>query len=192
MGVDHGGVHRVDTEQGSIEAEVVVNAGGIYAPEIGTMAGLTLPIIPMAHQYLLARVKDEIPEALPTMRDPDLLVYFRRDAGGLVMGGYERDPAGPRAGARRCHQADQWTGGLHARQRVRSRRVERSRALCRGRLLRSRDRRCGWHGRGDGGMDHRWRAEPRSLEDGPAAVRRRLPEAGLHARPHGRGLLDLL
>ena len=93
IGVDRGAVHRVDTEQGSIEAEVVVNAGGIFAPEIGAMAGLTLPIIPMAHQYLLARVKDEIPEALPTMRDPDLLVYFRRDASGLVMGGYERDPA---------------------------------------------------------------------------------------------------
>ena len=93
MGVDHGAVHRVDTEQGSIEAEVVVNAGGIYAPEIAAMAELTVPIIPMAHQYLLARIKEQIPEDLPTMRDPDLLVYFRRDASGLVMGGYERDPA---------------------------------------------------------------------------------------------------
>jgi glycine cleavage system T protein len=91
--VDRGAVRGVDTEQGSIETEVIVNAGGIYAPEIGAMAGLTLPIIPMAHQYLLARIKDEIPEELPTMRDPDLLVYFRRDAGGLLMGGYERDPA---------------------------------------------------------------------------------------------------
>ena len=93
IGVDHGAVHRVDTEQGSIEAEVVVNAGGIYAPEIAAMAELTVPIIPMAHQYLLARIKEQIPEDLPTMRDPDLLVYFRRDASGLVMGGYERDPA---------------------------------------------------------------------------------------------------
>jgi 4-methylaminobutanoate oxidase (formaldehyde-forming) len=91
--VDGGAVRGVDTEQGPIEAEVIVNAGGIYAPEIGAMAGLTLPIIPMAHQYLLARIKDKIPEDLPTMRDPDLLVYFRRDASGLVMGGYERDPA---------------------------------------------------------------------------------------------------
>ncbi len=93
IGVDRGAVHRVETEQGSIEAEVVVNAGGIYAPDIGAMAELTVPIIPMAHQYLLARIKEQIPEDLPTMRDPDLLVYFRRDASGLVMGGYERDPA---------------------------------------------------------------------------------------------------
>jgi 4-methylaminobutanoate oxidase (formaldehyde-forming) len=91
--LDRGAVRGVDTDQGPIETAVVVNAGGIYAPEIGAMAGLTLPIIPMAHQYLVARIKDPIAEDLPTMRDPDLLVYFRRDAGGLVMGGYERDPA---------------------------------------------------------------------------------------------------
>ena len=42
-----------DGERSTIEAEVVVNAGGMYAPEIGRLAGITLPIIPMAHQYLL-------------------------------------------------------------------------------------------------------------------------------------------
>ncbi len=87
-----GAVSRVRTDGGAIEAEVVVNAGGMYAAEIGAMAGVSVPIIPMAHQYLLARIKDPVPEDLPTMRDPDLLVYFRRDANGLVMGGYERNP----------------------------------------------------------------------------------------------------
>jgi glycine cleavage system aminomethyltransferase T/glycine/D-amino acid oxidase-like deaminating enzyme len=91
--VTRGRVHRVVTNQGPIETEVVVNAGGIYAPEIGAMAGVSVPIIPMAHQYLLARISEPIPDDLPTMRDPDLLVYFRRDANGLVMGGYERNPA---------------------------------------------------------------------------------------------------
>jgi 4-methylaminobutanoate oxidase (formaldehyde-forming) len=90
---DHGRVRGVETDQGPIDAEVVVNAGGMYAPEIAAMAGITVPIIPMAHQYLLARIAEPIPEDLPTMRDPDRLVYFRRDAGGLVMGGYERDPS---------------------------------------------------------------------------------------------------
>jgi glycine cleavage system T protein len=90
---DRGGVRGVETERGDIEAEVVVNAGGMYAPELAVMAGITLPIVPMAHQYLLARIAEPIPEDLPTMRDPDRLVYFRRDAGGLVMGGYERDPS---------------------------------------------------------------------------------------------------
>jgi glycine cleavage system T protein len=88
-----GRVQAVQTDQGTIEAEFVVNAGGIYAPAIGAMVGLTVPIIPMAHQYLLARIEEPVPDDLPTMRDPDLLVYFRRDANGLVMGGYEREPA---------------------------------------------------------------------------------------------------
>ena len=88
-----GAVAAVTTEDGRIETEVVVNAGGIYAPRIAALAGQVVPIIPMAHQYLLARIKEPVPPDLPTMRDPDLLVYFRRDANGLVMGGYERNPA---------------------------------------------------------------------------------------------------
>ncbi|MDQ6883495.1 MAG: FAD-dependent oxidoreductase [Candidatus Dormibacteraeota bacterium] len=88
-----GSVRGVETGGGPVEAEVVVNAAGIYAPEVGRLAGVTVPIIPMAHQYLVARIGELIPASLPTMRDPDRLVYFRRDAAGLVMGGYERDPA---------------------------------------------------------------------------------------------------
>jgi len=91
--IERGEVRGVETSAGPVEAEVVVDAGGMYAPEIGRMAGVTVPVIPMAHQYLLARIKESIPEELPTMRDPDRLVYFRRDASGLVMGGYERNPA---------------------------------------------------------------------------------------------------
>ncbi|HSO93295.1 MAG TPA: FAD-dependent oxidoreductase, partial [Candidatus Dormibacteraeota bacterium] len=90
--VSGGQVRGVETSAGLIEAELVVNAGGIYAPEIGRLAGVTVPVIPMAHQYVLARIPADLPQDLPTMRDPDLLVYFRRDAGGLVMGGYERNP----------------------------------------------------------------------------------------------------
>ena len=51
-----------------------------------------VPIIPMAHQYLLTKPIAGLPPALPTMRDPDNLVYFREETGGLCMGGYERDP----------------------------------------------------------------------------------------------------
>ena len=91
--VSGGEVRGVETSAGPVEAELVVNAGGIYAPEIGRLAGVTVPVIPMAHQYVLARVGADLPDDLPTMRDPDLLVYFRRDANGLVMGGYERNPA---------------------------------------------------------------------------------------------------
>jgi glycine cleavage system T protein len=91
--LEAGGVRGVETDSGPIDSELIVNAAGIFAPEIARMAGITVPIIPMAHQYLVTRVRETVPEDLPTMRDPDRLVYFRRDAAGLVMGGYERDPA---------------------------------------------------------------------------------------------------
>jgi glycine cleavage system T protein len=72
-----------------IETEVVVNAGGIYARELGALAGVNVPIVPMAHEYLITRPMG-LPLAMPTMRDPSLLVYFRPESGGMVMGGYER------------------------------------------------------------------------------------------------------
>jgi 4-methylaminobutanoate oxidase (formaldehyde-forming) len=79
-------------ERSTIEAEVVVNAAGMFAPEIGRMAGVTVPIIPMAHQYLFTNAIEGAVPSLPTMRDPDRLCYFREEVGGLCMGGYERDP----------------------------------------------------------------------------------------------------
>jgi 4-methylaminobutanoate oxidase (formaldehyde-forming) len=106
--VRDGRVRGVRTEQGDVEAEVVVDAGGMYAAEIARMAGVRVPVIPMSHQYLVTQPLDEVREArrsfvpdsgtndrstrghLPTLRDPDLLVYYREDGDGLVMGGYER------------------------------------------------------------------------------------------------------
>ncbi len=90
--VERGRVVGVQTSRGPIECEVVVNAGGIYAHEIGQLAGVTVPIIPMAHQYVITGDL-ELPRDLPTMRDPSLLVYYRGESGGLVFGGYERNPA---------------------------------------------------------------------------------------------------
>jgi glycine cleavage system T protein len=85
-------VAGVETDRGSIEAEVVVNAGGMFAGEIGRMAGVVVPIVPMAHEYLITKPAG-LPPDLPTMRDPSLLVYFRGESGGLIAGGYERRPA---------------------------------------------------------------------------------------------------
>ena len=88
---EDGRVRRVLTERGDLEAEVVVNAAGMYAAEIGRMAGVRVPMLPMSHQYLVTQPFRERDGArLPTLRDPDLLVYYREDGGGLVMGGYER------------------------------------------------------------------------------------------------------
>ena len=92
IGVERGRVTGVETDKGSVEAEVVVNAGGMFAGEIGRLAGVNVPVIPMAHEYLITKPTG-VPLDVPTMRDPSLLVYFRGESGGLVMGGYERHPA---------------------------------------------------------------------------------------------------
>ncbi|MGZ8679254.1 MAG: GcvT family protein, partial [Solirubrobacterales bacterium] len=90
--VRDGRVRAVETARGRIEAEVVVNAGGMYAAEIGRMASVRIPMLPMSHQYLVTQpFRERDPEnPLPTLRDPDLLIYYREEGGGLVMGGYER------------------------------------------------------------------------------------------------------
>ncbi len=79
-------------EHGDIDADVVVNAGGMYAGQIGHLAGVEVPVVPFAHQYLITKPIDGVRADFPTMRDPDRLVYFREEVGGLVMGGYERNP----------------------------------------------------------------------------------------------------
>ena len=90
-----GRVRGVQTEWGPIEAEIVVNAGGMFAAELGRLAGVRVPIVPFAHEYLVTQPFRERggDEHLPTLRDPDLLVYFREEGAGLVMGGYERASA---------------------------------------------------------------------------------------------------
>jgi glycine cleavage system T protein len=90
--VEKGRAAGVETDKGDVEAEVVVNAGGMFAGEIGRLAGVNVPVIPMAHEYLVTKPSG-VPLDVPTMRDPSLLVYFRGESGGLVMGGYERNPA---------------------------------------------------------------------------------------------------
>jgi glycine cleavage system aminomethyltransferase T/glycine/D-amino acid oxidase-like deaminating enzyme len=89
IAVERGRVTRVDTDCGAIETEVVVDAGGMYAREIGELVGVNVPIVAMAHEYLVTKPAG-LPLDMPTMRDPSLLVYFRPESGGLVMGGYER------------------------------------------------------------------------------------------------------
>ena len=92
IAVERGRVRAVETDRGTVETGIVVNAGGMFAAEIGRLAGVTVPIVPMAHEYLITKPSG-LPLDMPTMRDPSLLVYFRTESGGLVMGGYERSPA---------------------------------------------------------------------------------------------------
>ncbi len=88
-----GRVVAVVTDKGRVECDVVVDAAGMYAPQVARLVGVDLPIIPYGHQYLITEPFTPPLEPLPTLRDPDNLIYFRTEVGGLVMGGYERKPA---------------------------------------------------------------------------------------------------
>jgi dimethylglycine dehydrogenase len=87
---------EVVTEKGTVYCEHLVNAGGLWAREIGAMAGVYLPLLPMAHQYL---VTDDIPEIMeilksgrefPHVMDPGGESYLRQEGRGLCIGFYEK------------------------------------------------------------------------------------------------------
>ena len=85
-------IASVTTDKGEIQCEIVINCGGMFAAEIGRLVDVRIPIIPMSHQYLITEnfLADEA-KFLPSLRDPDNLIYFRQEVKGLVMGGYERN-----------------------------------------------------------------------------------------------------
>ncbi len=81
------------TEQGTVVAEHVVNAAGLWAREVGEMAGVYLPLHPMEHQYLATDKIDEVmnhPTELPHVMDPEGESYLRQERQGLVIGFYEQ------------------------------------------------------------------------------------------------------
>jgi len=86
------GSWNVITEAGNVHAEHVVNAGGLWAREIGRMVGLELPILAMEHQYLIT---EDIP-ALKGLKeqlhciDFEGEIYTRQERGGMLLGTYER------------------------------------------------------------------------------------------------------
>src|SRR4029453_14174558 len=64
----------------------VVNAGGIWAHELGRLGGVEIPVVPMEHQYLITRPIDGVTASFPTLRHPDNLVYAREEVGGRGVG----------------------------------------------------------------------------------------------------------
>jgi 4-methylaminobutanoate oxidase (formaldehyde-forming) len=77
---------------GDIAAEIVVNCGGQWAREIGELAGVSVPLQSVQHQYLVTEPIEGVPRNMPTLRDPDRLIYGKEEVGGLVVGGYEPNP----------------------------------------------------------------------------------------------------
>ena len=84
----------VVSDKGTVHAEHVVNAAGLWGREVGKLAGLNLPLMTMEHQYF---VTEEIPEIaaidreLPSVADRDMEYYLRQEGKGLLVGAYEKD-----------------------------------------------------------------------------------------------------
>jgi len=85
----------VITDKGNINAEIVINAGGLWAREIGGLAGINLPVQPMEHHYLITESIPEIEamgkdKRLPIGTDFEGNIYFRQEAKGMLLGTYEQ------------------------------------------------------------------------------------------------------
>ncbi len=81
---------HVVTDQGSIAVETVVNAAGLWARQVGWMAGVEIPAGVVEHQYLVTEKSDDIPKDLPAFRDPDGGYYAKPEPGALAIGGWEK------------------------------------------------------------------------------------------------------
>ena len=84
----------VITEKGNIHTEIIINAAGLWAREVGQLAGIHFPIQPMEHHYLITESIPEIEalekgQRLPIGTDFDGNIYFRQEGNGMLLGTYE-------------------------------------------------------------------------------------------------------
>jgi dimethylglycine dehydrogenase len=85
----------VETEQGDIEADHVVNAAGLWARRVGNMVGVDHPLVPMPHHYL---VTAEVPQVaaiegdMPAVTDLEGFTYLQKEGRGVLLGVYEQNP----------------------------------------------------------------------------------------------------
>jgi 4-methylaminobutanoate oxidase (formaldehyde-forming) len=84
-----GRVMGVITDKSEIEAEYVVNCGGMWARELGKMAGVHVPLHAAEHYYLITEPIEGIYRDMPIVEDPDLFAYYRDEMGGLMLGLFE-------------------------------------------------------------------------------------------------------
>lgn len=90
--MDSDRIVAVLTDQGRIACGKVVNCAGMWARQVGAMAGVSVPLQAVKHQYIVTEPIPGLSPDAPTLRDPDRRTYFKEEVGGLVMGGYEPDP----------------------------------------------------------------------------------------------------
>ena len=82
-------VTGVITDRGEIQAEYVVNCAGMWAREIGKMAGVNVPLQPTEHYYLITEPIESVNSDLPVLVDLDKYAYYREEVGGILFGLFE-------------------------------------------------------------------------------------------------------
>ena len=80
---------RVGGEEEVVHCEVLVNCAGQWARQLGSLAGVNVPLYSAEHFYIVTDRIDGVHPMLPVMRDPDGFIYYKEEVGGLVMGGFE-------------------------------------------------------------------------------------------------------
>jgi 4-methylaminobutanoate oxidase (formaldehyde-forming) len=85
----NGSVTGVVTDKGLIQAEYVVNCAGMWARELGMMAGVTVPLQAAEHYYLITEPIEGMHRDLPVFSDLDRYAYYREEHGGMLMGFFE-------------------------------------------------------------------------------------------------------
>ena len=90
--IENGRVAGVVTDAGTIACEKVVLSAGMWSRQIGAMAGVSVPLQAVRHQYVVTETIDGVAAGMATVRDPDRRTYFKEEVGGLAFGGYEPDP----------------------------------------------------------------------------------------------------
>ncbi len=84
-----GRVTAVTTDQGSIKADYVVLCGGMWTRELGLRCGVTIPLYPVEHHYVVTEPLPGAFDELPVGRDPDLCIYFRGEGEGVMLGAFQ-------------------------------------------------------------------------------------------------------
>lgn len=89
ISTDKGRVTGVSTDKGDIEADYVVNCGGMWGREVGQMAGVNVPLHACEHFYIVTDSMPELFPDMPVLRVPDECAYYKEDAGKLLLGAFE-------------------------------------------------------------------------------------------------------
>jgi len=87
--VENGKAVGVETAEGNIRADFVVNCGGMWAREVGAMAGVAVPLHACEHFYIVTEGIEGLQSNLPVLRVPDECAYYKEDAGKIMLGAFE-------------------------------------------------------------------------------------------------------